>query len=97
MINTVIALKASSWQGGGISPEVWSMLLIAIAAGLFAWIAIPRRDVTYLGVLVWALTAIGVANAQRAPSVAYVAWAVAAAMFLLALRFVFQAKNASAL
>ena len=97
VINTVIALKASGWQGGGISPEVWSMLLIAIAAGLFAWIAIPRRDVTYLGVLVWALTAIGVANAQRAPSVAYVAWAVAAAMFLLALRFVFQAKNASAL
>lgn len=86
VINTVIALKASGWQGGGISPEVWSILLIVIATGLVAWIAIPRRDITYIGVLVWAFTAIGVANTQRAPTVAYVAWAAAGGMFLLALR-----------
>jgi hypothetical protein len=83
VINAVIALKAIGWEGGGISPVVWSLILIVVACLIVGWIALPRRDATYIGVLIWALVAIGVANQERAPAVMWIAWIAAALMSLL--------------
>jgi hypothetical protein len=68
------------WDGFGISAEVWAVIMLLVASLLGVGMALMRRDIGYLSVLIWAF--IGIAVKQTAsPLVVVSAWIAAAAMF----------------
>ena len=72
------------WDGFGISAQVWAVIMLAVASLLGLAMAITRRDVGYLSVLVWAFVGIAVKQAS-VPVVAVSAWVAAALMLGLAI------------
>ncbi len=78
LANVTDVLDYLQWSAWGIAPQVWALVLLAAATLIAGIMAITRRDVAYLLVLVWALAGIGVKQAE-APLVANAAWAAAAA------------------
>jgi hypothetical protein len=72
------------WNGFGISAQIWTVIMLAVASLLGFAMAVKRRDVGYLAVLVWAF--IGIAFKQTsAPMVVLSAWIAAALMLGLAI------------
>jgi benzodiazapine receptor len=56
--NVTVALTVTGWDGGGIQPVTWAVLVIVVAL-LITLIAIAtRKDVAYGLVIIWALTGI---------------------------------------
>ncbi len=55
--NIAGALYTASWNGFGISPEIWSAIMIVIATVL-AVIALVKKNVAYPLVILWALIGI---------------------------------------
>lgn len=70
--NTAAVLVHYDWGGFGISPEVWTVAMIAVAAiaGLFfLW---KRSDVPYALVIIWALYGIlARTDAAQSPAIFY--------------------------
>jgi len=71
------------WDGFGISAQVWTVIMLAVASMLGLAMALIRRDVGYLSVLVWAFVGIAVKQTS-APTVVVSAWIAAGAMLVLA-------------
>ena len=72
------------WDGFGLSAPTWTILMLTVASLLGLGMALTRRDVGYLSVLVWAFVGIAVKQAST-PAVALSAWIAAAVMLGLAL------------
>jgi benzodiazapine receptor len=73
-----------NWNGFGIPAQVWAVIMLAVASLLGLAMALMRRDVGYLAVLVWAF--IGIAVKQTpAPLVVAGAWVAAILMLGLAI------------
>jgi hypothetical protein len=53
--NVTAVLVTISWDGFGISQEIWTMTLIGIATLLTIVIILTRRDYAYTAVIIWAL------------------------------------------
>ena len=67
------------WDGFGISAQIWAVIMLAVASLLGLLMAITRRDVGYLVVLLWVF--IGIAVKQTtAPMVVTSAWMAAVLM-----------------
>lgn len=77
-------LYAVNWDGFGIAPQVWAVIMIVIASLLGALMTVLRRDSGYVFVLAWAFAGIGV-NQEAAPMVATTAWAASILMLGLAI------------
>ncbi|KYC39802.1 hypothetical protein WA1_30090 [Scytonema hofmannii PCC 7110] len=65
IVNVACALYTQNWNGGGISGEVWTLILLIVAAVVAIVLAIQHQDSAYTGVTVWALVAVGVKNWDR--------------------------------
>ncbi len=72
------------WNGFGIAPVVWTVVMLAAAVVVAGLVALTRRDVAYLGVLVWALIGIALKQATT-PTVMAAAWVATALVGLLLL------------
>jgi hypothetical protein len=72
------------WNGFGIPAQVWAVIMLAVASLLGLAMAVRRRDVSYLAVLVWAFVGIAVKQTS-APMVVLSAWIAAALMLGLAI------------
>ena len=57
--NVTDVLDFNKWGGWGIAPESWAMIMLAVAVVVAGLMALLRRDVAYLAVLVWAFAGIG--------------------------------------
>ena len=80
--NATQLLYFLGWNGGALGPEVWTVIMLAVAVVLAWLMAITRRDVAYLLVLVWAF--IGIASKHAGtPAVSSAAW-IATALVLVA-------------
>ncbi len=93
--NVTQVLYYVGWNGFGISPETWLMIMLAVAvvvAGLMAW---TRRDAAYLLVLVWAFIGIALKHAA-VPPVAIAAWIATAAVVLLVVYAALIARRGAA-
>ena len=77
--NVTSFLDSISWGGWGISPVVWTVLLLTVGVVIAAAMTFRHRDAIYLGVLVWAFA--GIAVKQTAEPVV-VASASAAAVLV---------------
>lgn len=81
--NVTSTLDFLQWNAWGISPTVWTVILLAAGTVIAALMAFTRREVAYLLVIIWAFAGIAVKHAA-VPVVPVAAWA-AAALVLLAL------------
>lgn len=81
--NATQLLYFLGWRGGPIAQEAWAVILLAAAVVIAGLMALTRRNVAYLAVLVWAIVGIALKHAGT-PSVSIAAW-IAAGLVALAL------------
>jgi hypothetical protein len=62
--NFSVAFYDLGWNGGGISPVAWTVLVLLVAAGLGTAMILLRRDFAYALVLIWAFAGIVVNQAE---------------------------------
>ena len=65
IVNVASALYASRWNGWGTAPNVWTIIMILIAALITAAIVLRYRDAAFTGVIVWALVAVAVRQSAQ--------------------------------
>jgi len=80
--NIAVALVSANWEGLGISPETWAIIIIIIALLLTLTVIATRKDIAYGLVIVWAL--FGVVSKQTNPNIVITAQA-SAIIILIAL------------
>jgi benzodiazapine receptor len=90
--NAAVYLVSIGFDGGFLSPAVWTVVLLLVATGLGLFFLRGWRDIAYVGVLVWAFIGIAVNQSE----VALVAWSAAGLAGLLAalsIAALFMRKN----
>lgn len=80
--NATSLLDYLNWDGWGLRPEVWFMIMMAAAVAIGAGMALTRNDAAYLLVFMWAFSGIAVKHAATT-SVATTAWVATIAIALL--------------
>ncbi len=81
------------WNGFGIAPQVWAVIMLAVASVLGVLMTSTRKDSGYVFVLVWSFIGIAVKQAAE-PLVANSAWVAALIMFGLAVYSLIQRRQA---
>lgn len=71
--NVTSLLDYLNWNGWGISPEAWTVIMLVAAVGIASAVSLTRGDVAYMLVIVWAFAGIAVKHAGT-PVVAPAAW-----------------------
>jgi hypothetical protein len=71
------------WNGGGLSPVTWAVIMIGVSAVLSLAMSFRQRDAVFTGVVVWAL--LGIWVKQAALLAVVIASAVAVAVSLAGL------------
>lgn len=82
VVNVAIALYSLNWGGGGISPAVWTVILMGVAFAIALIVMIRHQDPTYVLVIVWALVAIAIKHSNT-PLIAIAGSLLAIALVLL--------------
>ena len=85
-------LYSINWNGFGIAPQVWAVIMLAVASMVGVLMAFLRRDAGYLFVFVWAFAGIAVEQAGTA-LVANSAWVAAIVALGLAVYSISQGKK----
>jgi TspO/MBR family len=79
--NATALLSALQWDGWGLDPRAWAVIMVIAAAAIASAVSITRGDIGYVVVIVWAF--IGIAVKQSATtSVAVTAGLMAAVVAL---------------
>lgn len=71
--NTTQFLEFIGWHGWGLSEEVWAVIMLVAATIIAGSVALTRRDVAYMLVIIWAFVGIAVKHAA-VPLVSTAAW-----------------------
>ena len=94
--NVTSVLDYANWDGWGISPEAWTVIMLVAGTAIAAAVGFTRRDSAYMLVIVWAFVGIAVKHAGT-PVVATAAWVtaavVAAAIIAVSARSVRSARR----
>lgn len=56
--NITVALYATGWDGSGIAPEMWSVIMLCVATAITLTFVFRNRDIIYALVIIWAFTGI---------------------------------------
>jgi len=80
--NVTSLLDYLNWSGWGISPEVWTVIMLVAGVGIASAVSLTRGDVAYMLVIVWAFAGIAVKHAGT-PVVATAAWVMTALVALM--------------
>ena len=80
--NVTALLSYWDWGGWGISPEVWTVIMLAIATAVGGLVSFTRGDIAYAAVLIWAFAGIAIKHEDSA-TVATAAWIAAALTAIL--------------
>lgn len=82
--NVTAFLDSIDWNGFGISPEIWTFIMLVVAVVVAGLMAYSRQDIAYLLVLIWAFIGIGVEQSDtlQVANAAYIA-AAAVAIFVV--------------
>lgn len=79
--NFSAVLYASGWNGWGIGPVVWAVVILVVAGAIAAGVSITRGDIAYVLVIVWAFAGITVKHSGT-PTVAVTAAVLAVVVAL---------------
>ena len=82
IVNVALTLYNLGWNGWGISPQVWTVIVLMIGGAIAATVSMQRADIAFVLVFLWALVAIGVRQANIAV-IAATAGGLAIALSLL--------------
>jgi hypothetical protein len=94
--NVTSVLDYVGWDGWGISPQAWAVIMLVIASTITFLTLRIRKDIAYALVIVWAFAGIGVKHAD-APLVAAAAWVTCALVVERAIEtLLFARKNIEA-
>lgn len=89
--NVATTLVSISWDGFGIDPEIWALLIITIALLLALTVVVTRKDIAYSLVIVWAF--LGISAAQTANPNIVTLTQISAIIALLVLAIVIVLKK----
>lgn len=92
ILNGAIALESWQWNGWGISSQVWTIIMLLIAAFITHLITIPRLDFAYALVFIWGLIAIAIRNSSYL-IISGTAIGLSLALIILLLSFSFYAPR----
>ena len=84
-----------NWNGFGIAPEIWAVIMLLVASLVGVMMALTRRDSAYLFVFAWSFAGIAVKQAAT-PMVAYAAWAAAVVALGLAVYSIIARRRTAA-
>jgi benzodiazapine receptor len=90
--NVTALLSYLQWDGWGISPEVWTLIMLTAGVCIASAISLTRRDTAYNLVIIWAFVGIAV-NHAGVPIVATGAWVTAALVGLMLILGVFVLRR----
>ena len=85
-------LYSINWNGFGIAPQVWAVIMLGVASLLGLLMALSRKDSGYLFVFAWAFAGIAVKQAAE-PLVANSAWVAALLALGLAVFSIVQRRR----
>jgi len=85
-------LYSINWNGFGITPQVWAVIMLVVASLIGVMMALSRKDSGYLFVFVWAFAGIAVKQAVET-LVTITAWVATVTMFGLAIYSIFQHRR----
>ena len=80
--NVTVVLDYLGWNGWGISPQVWTVIMLFAGLVIATAMSLMRGDVAYSLVLIWAYVGIAVKHGDT-PVVAVSAWVTAALIGLM--------------
>jgi benzodiazapine receptor len=81
------------WDGFGIAPEIWFVIMVIAAVVISIFMSFTRRNIPYVLVLVWAFAGIAV-KFPHIPLIYMTSWAgAAAAVIALALSFIIHPQK----
>jgi hypothetical protein len=84
IVNIASTLDYINWGGFGLSGELWTILMLAIAGAIAAIVGLQRGDLAFNAVFIWAFVAIAVRHGDRLAIVATaLGEAIALALILL--------------
>lgn len=93
--NITSTLDYVEWSGWGISPEIWTIIMLAAGIAITATMIYTRRDAAYSLVIVWAFVGIAVKHAA-VQSVSLAAWIASGLVLLLLAGSIFAPRLAPA-
>ncbi|HHP7232836.1 MAG TPA: TspO/MBR family protein [Xenococcaceae cyanobacterium] len=88
IVNGAIVLDYWQWNGWGISPQIWTVIMV-IVAGVIGTILAIQNNLAFVAVYLWALVAIAIRNSATI----IIATAVVIAIILAAILFLNQIKH----
>lgn len=65
IVNIASALYSNHWDGLGISPVIWTVLLSAMSTAIAVLIILRYKDIAFTSVILWALVAIAARQASQ--------------------------------
>ena len=74
--NVTSLLDHLGWNGWGISPVAWAVIMLVVAIIVASLVSITRGDIAYVAVIVWAFAGIAVKHSDT-QAVAITAWVTA--------------------
>jgi len=74
--NATSVLESIGWDGWGIGPIAWAVIMLVVAAIVASLVSITRGDVAYVAVILWAFAGIAVKHSDTS-AVAITAWVTA--------------------
>ena len=80
--NATSLLDYLQWSGWGISPEVWTVIMLVAGVAIASAVSLTRGDIAYMLVIVWAFAGIAVKHAGTLV-VAISAWVMTAAVAVM--------------
>jgi len=87
--NITAFLDFVNWNGFGISPEIWTFIMLVVAITLAGIMAYSWQDIAYLFVLIWAFVGIGVEQSDT-PQVANAAYLAASIVAIFVILVIIQ-------
>lgn len=91
--NVTDYLYLINWDGFGITPQAWAVIMLAVASVVGILMTLTRRDSAYTFVFVWSFVGIAVKQAAE-PLVANSAWIAAVVALGLAVYSIIQHRRA---
>jgi benzodiazapine receptor len=80
--NATQLLYYIKWDGFGIDPEIWFVIMLIVAVVISALMSLTRRNIPFALVLVWAFTGIA-AKFPNVPLVNIASWTAAGVVILI--------------
>lgn len=82
VLNVALTLFSQGWNGWGLSPVFWTILMMGVAAEIGLLMLLRRRDGTFAMVVIWALVWIALGNLAQV-WIALAGFGLAAALGLM--------------